>query len=140
MGLKYNEDDYCDLYSKKICDNCGKCLEEEGIDIKAIKIEDIAKKVEENEELEEEFKESFQEEAGDIANDLLNSTEGLAEAYEKFAKESGLDLNSLEDEEEYVDAFEHIEYIEDYDLFDDATLEEKTVEIFPGVRKLKGTK
>ena len=127
MGLKYNEDDYCDLYSKKICDNCGKCLEEEGIDIKAIKIEDIAKKVEENEELEEEFKESFQEEAGDIANDLLNSTEGLAEAYEKFAKESGLDLNSLEDEEEYVDAFEHIEYIEDYDLFDDATLEEKTV-------------
>lgn len=25
MG-KYTEDDFCDLYEKKICDNCGKCL------------------------------------------------------------------------------------------------------------------
>jgi len=52
MG-KYTEDDYCDIYEKKICDNCGKCLEEEGIDIRAIKIEDIAKDVEENKALEE---------------------------------------------------------------------------------------
>ena len=24
MTNKYTEDDYCDLFSKKICDNCGK--------------------------------------------------------------------------------------------------------------------
>ena len=46
---KYTEDDYCDLIpGGKICDNCGKCLEEAGVDIRAIKIEDIAKNVEEN--------------------------------------------------------------------------------------------
>ena len=40
---KYTEDDYCDLIpGGKICDNCGKCLEEAGVDIRAIKIEDIA--------------------------------------------------------------------------------------------------
>ena len=44
---KYTEDDYCDLIpGGKICDNCGKCLEEAGVDIRAIKIEDIAKIVE----------------------------------------------------------------------------------------------
>ena len=43
---KYTEDDYCDLIpGGKICDNCGKCLEEAGVDIRAIKIEDIAKNV-----------------------------------------------------------------------------------------------
>ena len=50
---KYTEDDYCDIYEKKICDNCGKCLEMQGIDTKAIKIEDIAKTVEENKILDE---------------------------------------------------------------------------------------
>ena len=45
---KYTNDDYCDLYENKICDNCGKCLEESGIDIRAIKIEDIEKNVDEN--------------------------------------------------------------------------------------------
>ena len=53
---KFTDDDYCDLYEKKICDNCGKCLEAGGVDIKAIRIEDIAKTVEENTILEEEYK------------------------------------------------------------------------------------
>lgn len=26
MTNKYTEDDYCDLFSKKICYNCGKCF------------------------------------------------------------------------------------------------------------------
>ncbi|MEO2603527.1 hypothetical protein ABG964_13770, partial [Clostridium butyricum] len=55
MGYKYTDDDYCDIYENKICDNCGKCLEMEGIDTKAIKIEDISKNLEENSVLEEEF-------------------------------------------------------------------------------------
>ena len=39
-----NNDDLCDIYENKICDNCGKCLEIDGVDIRAINIEDIAKK------------------------------------------------------------------------------------------------
>ena len=51
--MKYTDDDYCDIYENKICDNCGKCLEMEGVDIRAIKIEDIAKNLDENKVLEE---------------------------------------------------------------------------------------
>ena len=59
---KFTDDDYCDIYGKKICDNCGKCLEAGGVDIKAIKIEDIAKTVEENTILEEEYKSELEAE------------------------------------------------------------------------------
>lgn len=128
MG-KYTEDDLCDIYEKKICDNCGKCLEIEGVDIKAINIEDIAKDIEENKLLEEEWKREVEESAEDI--DISNSKE-LLEAYEKLKSE----FQDFDDEE-YIDAFDHIEYIEDFDVNDDFMLEENTEEIFPGVRKLK---
>ena len=59
MAFKYTNDDYCDIYENKICDNCGKCLEMDGVDVRAIKIEDIAKTQEENEILEEEFLEEI---------------------------------------------------------------------------------
>lgn len=59
MAFKYTDDDYCDIYENKICDNCGKCLEMDGVDVRAIKIEDIAKTQEENEILEEEFLEEI---------------------------------------------------------------------------------
>ena len=59
MVFKYTDDDYCDIYENKICDNCGKCLEMDGVDVRAIKIEDIAKTQEENEILEEEFLEEI---------------------------------------------------------------------------------
>lgn len=41
---EYNEceDDYCDLDPKKICDNCGKCIEEDK-NFKIIKITGIKK-------------------------------------------------------------------------------------------------
>lgn len=141
-----NQEDFCDLYSKKICDNCGKCLEEEGVDIRAIKIQDISKKVEENEKLEAEYTSSLNDEdeieeletATEI-EPIITDEETLKEAYEKISKESGLDFTSLNDEE-YEDAFDHIEYIEEYDLFDDANLEDLTVEVFPGVRRLKSEK
>ncbi|MPQ44184.1 hypothetical protein [Clostridium tarantellae] len=120
----FNEDDYCDVHQGKICDNCGDCLELEGIDTKAIKIKDIAKKIEENEILKEKLKTkekemtekdqcTFQQEI-----DVLNENEKLLE-------------------EEYEDAFDHIEYIEDLDLNDDLLIEENTEEIYPGVRRLK---
>ena len=32
IGNKYTDDDICDIYPNRICDNCGDCLKEEGID------------------------------------------------------------------------------------------------------------
>lgn len=134
MG-KYTEDDFCDLYEKKICDNCGKCLEEQGIDIRAIKIEDIAKTVEENKFLEDEYKKELlkAEDKEDIDED--SNVDLLKDAYEKLSKESGIDFTSLD--EDYEDAFDHIEYL-DESFFEEENLEEMTEEVFPGVRKLKG--
>lgn len=131
MG-KYTENDFCDLYEKKICDNCGKCLEEQGVDIRAIKIEDIAKTVEENKILEEEYKKDILKEE---INEKKDINIDLKSAYEKLSKETGIDFTSLDDEE-YEDAFDHIEYL-DESFFEDGNLEEMTEEVFPGVRKLK---
>lgn len=132
MG-KINDDDYCDIYEKKICDNCGKCLENDGVDIKAINIEEIAKTVEENNILEEEYQNEV-EGQGDIIDEAENLE--LIEAYKKL-KAEGFNLKELD--EEYEDAFDHIEYLEGDSLFDDNTLDDMTIEIFPGVRRLKKT-
>lgn len=128
MG-KFTEDDFCDIYEKKICDNCGKCLEDDGVDIRAINIEEISKDIEENKFLEEEFIREVEDSSEDV--EISNSKELLA-AYEKLKSE----FKDFDDEE-YIDAFDHIEYIEDFDVNDDLMLEENTEEIFPGVRKLK---
>ena len=85
MAFKYTDDDYCDIYENKICDNCGKCLEMDGVDVRAIKIEDIAKTQEENEILEEEFLEEIkstlsQEDLEEIKAQNLN----LMDIYKKF--------------------------------------------------------
>lgn len=133
MG-KYTEDDFCDLYGKKICDNCGKCLEEVGVDIRAIRIEDIAKNVEENNLLEEEYKKEILQSVEDEDVADLSDFDSLKNAYEKLSEETGINFENLD--EEYEDAFEHIEYLED-DFFDEANLEEMTEEVFPGVRRLK---
>ena len=133
MDYKYNDDDYCDIYENKICDNCGKCLEQEGIDIKAINIMDIAKTVEENKVLEDEYMEALK------AKSDVDEAELDRQIDERLEEENNL---SLEDEE-YEDAFDHIEHLEDVDLdglFDDNNLEEMTEEVFPGVRKLKKSK
>lgn len=140
MTYKYTDDDYCDIYENKICDNCGKCLQMNGIDTKAIKIEDIAKTQEENELLEEEFlndlKASLSEdELHEINEDKLD----LKSIYNKFAKTSNdIDVNdfNLEDSA-YEDAFDHIEYLDEISLDDDMILDEMTEEVYPGVRRLK---
>lgn len=136
MEYKYSTDDYCDIYENKICDNCGKCLEAEGVDIRAIKIEDISKTVEENKALEESFinklKDYKDEVLEDSEADNMDEDELVMEAYKKFEEENNIDLSS----EDYEDAFEHIEYL-DEDIFNENDLEEITEEIFPGVRKIK---
>jgi hypothetical protein len=136
MAYKYTDDDYCDIYENKICDNCGKCLQMEGMDTKAIKIEDIAKTKEENEVLEEEFisdlKASLSEdELQEIEEDNLD----LKEIYNKFGKLSEFD-ESL-NEGEYVDAFEHVDYLDEIGLSNDLDVEEMTEELYPGIRRLK---
>lgn len=131
MTNKYNEDDYCDLFSKKICDNCGKCLEEDGIDIRAINIDDIAKNVEENAFIEEELKnalEALKEEESDLKEDL--SEELTLDNYNDI-------LDKLDSDEEYVDAFDNIVYFDELGVENDTELEELTEEIYPGIRKMK---
>ena len=135
MTYKYTDDDYCDIYENKICDNCGKCLELEGIDTKAIKIEDIAKTKEENELLEEEFlsdlKTSLTE---DELHEIDEENLDLKDIYSKFGKTT----NEIDDsEEDYEDAFEHIEYLDEIGLNNDSDMDEMTEEVYPGIRKLK---
>jgi Fe-S-cluster containining protein len=135
MTYKYTDDDYCDIYESKICDNCGKCLELEGIDTKAIKIEDIAKTKEENELLEEEFlsdlKTSLTE---DELHEIDEENLDLKDIYSKFGKIT----NEIDDsEEDYEDAFEHIEFLDEIGLNNDSAMDEMTEEIYPGIRKLK---
>ncbi|AWK52011.1 hypothetical protein DIC82_13760 [Clostridium beijerinckii] len=135
MTYKYTDDDYCDIYENKICDNCGKCLELEGIDTKAIKIEDIAKTKEENELLEEEFlndlKTSLTE---DELQEIDEESLDLKDIYSKFGKATNEIHNSDED---YEDAFEHIEYLDEVGINDDSDIDEMTEEVYPGIRKLK---
>lgn len=140
MNYKYTDDDYCDIYENKICDNCGKCLEMEGIDTKAIKIEDIAKTQEENALLEEEFLNDLRSSLDeDELNEINEENLDLKEIYNKF----GNNLNSNEKsnfdyaEEEYEDAFDHIEYIDELKDINDADFEEMTEEVYPGVRRFK---
>ena len=115
---KYTDDDICDIYPNRLSDNCGDCLKEEGIDVRAIKIEDIAKTIEENEFLEAEYKSMLE---------ALKEETNMEE--EEYEIEEGENL-------EYVDAFDHIEYIDDLDYLEE-DLDEATEEIFPGFRVLK---
>ena len=138
MAYKYTDDDYCDIYENRICDNCGKCLEMEGIDIKAIKIEDIAKNIEENSVLEEEFVNDLKSNLSEDELDEINEENlDLKDIYSRF----GINNNSFDDnycdDEEYEDAFEHMEYIEDLANLNDVDFEEMTEEIYPGVRRFK---
>ena len=128
---KYTEDDYCDLFSKKICDNCGKCLEEDGIDIRAINIDDIAKTVEENAFIEEELKNAL-----DALKEEEKDSENSSE--EEISLENYNDiLNNLDNNEDYVDAFDNIVYFDELGVDNDTELEELTEEIYPGIRKMK---
>ncbi len=140
MTFKYTDDDYCDIYENKICDNCGKCLEMDGVDTKAIKIEDIAKTQEENELLEEEFlndlKASLDEdELSEIEEDNLS----INEIYNKFGNtlNNFQESDNFSDEDDYEDAFDHVEYLDEVELLDEMSLEEMTEEIYPGVRRIK---
>lgn len=120
INNKYTEDDICDIYPNRICDNCGDCLKEEGIDVRAIKIEDIAKTVEENEILEAEYKALLEALKEEKAKEEVETTD-------YFGDDSNV---------EYIDAFDNIEYIDDLELEED--IDDVTEEVFPGFRRLIG--
>jgi Fe-S-cluster containining protein len=116
---EFVDDDNCIYNSNKLCDNCGKCLEAEGVDIRAIKIEEIAKA---SEETSIKASESLEEE--------IDDQEDSVEVF---------DESSFFEEEEYEDAWDHIEYIDDVQniLDDDVALEENSEEIYPGLIRIK---
>lgn len=111
------EDERCDLNPEKICDNCGKCLEMEGVDTTAIKISEIAKDVKENEKVLQDL-ESEDEKQKRLIEELLN----------KYSEN---------DDGTYEDAFDHIDDSQSLDLLDEETLEKNTIELFPGMRIYK---
>lgn len=117
---EFVDDDNCIYDPNKICDNCGKCLEAEGVDIRAIRIEEIAKV---SEETSIEASESLEEE--------IDDEEDSVEVFDESS--------FLEEEEEYEDAWDHIEYIDDVQniLDDDIALEENSEEIYPGLIRIK---
>lgn len=122
----HDNNDICDIYSKKICDNCGKCLENEGIDIRAINIEDIAKSVDENKFIEEELKKALElyNDKYDICNSEIN------------ADQYSLALESKPNDIDYIDAFDNITYLDEIGL-SEGELDELTDELYPGIRKLR---
>ena len=56
--------------------------------------------------------------------------------YNKFRKTSNSIDESLA-KEEYEDAFDHVEYLDEIGLANDVDIEEMTEELYPGIRKLK---
>lgn len=125
---KIDHDDICDIFSKKVCDNCGKCLEEEGIDIRAINIEDISKSLEENQFIEDELKRALEELDQDDKDDT-----NLIEAEGEYT----IELDKNYSDEDYVDAFDNIVYLDEIGLDEDGSIEELTDELYPGIRKLR---
>ena len=120
---KYTEDDYCDIYANRICDNCGDCLKEYGVDLRAIRIEDIAKTVEENEFLETEYIKALK---------AMKESKEAQEDTEAFVDDSYTIIEESYNED-YIDAFDNVEYIDDLGIFEEGDLEDLTEEIFPGV-------
>ena len=122
---KYHEDDICDVYENRLCDNCGDCLFTDGRDSRAINIESIAKNLDENKYLEEEYKKMIE---------MIKEEHN----YEEEEETKTFDFSILDsDDSEYVDAFDHIEYIDDLDFEAEEDFEDLTEEVFPGVRRIK---
>lgn len=122
---KYHEDDICDVYENRLCDNCGDCLFTDGKDSRAINIESIAKNLEENKYLEEEYKKMIEmiKEEHNYEEEASNKKE------EEYESEENTDLD-------YVDAFDNIVYIDDLEYLEE-DFDDDTEEVFPGFRRLK---
>ena len=135
----------CILNPNKKCDNCAECLQREGIDTQAIRIDEIKedknfvdkealKKVLKEDEEEFKFSEEFEQ---DLENEILQDEKLLKDYDEKF-KEQG--LYAIEN----IDGVQ-IEYIEDVDglselMEDESRLKKVAYEEFPGLIKIRKDK
>lgn len=111
-----NECNICDLDKNKICNNCGICILEEGIDIKAIKIDEIN-----------------EEDSIEIEDPALSDNVNIQ--YEAIQEQSNLDLVSLES---FSENNEDWKLIDDIDglaeiLLDINKSNKFTKEVFPGL-------
>jgi len=81
-----NECNICDLDKNKICNNCGKCLRMEGIDIRAVKIDEIIEDKEELKNFNEEIKEDPQENdfIYEFIDDIKDLKDIIAEENEEY--------------------------------------------------------
>ena len=85
-----NECNICDLDRTKICNDCGKCLELEGHDLKEVKIDEVIEDGEELEDINQEINlpgetTDFLEEESDQENwDLIDDIEGLPELIDEL--------------------------------------------------------
>lgn len=111
-----NECNICDLDKNKICDNCGVCILEEGIDIKAIKIDEI------NEEDSIEI-----EDVAELEDEKMQ--------YEAIQEEFDLNQLSLENLSENNDDWKLIGDIDGLgEILSDVNKSNKiTKEVFPGL-------
>ncbi|NFF65465.1 hypothetical protein [Clostridium sporogenes] len=139
------EYEICDLNPNKKCDNCAECLQREGIDTQAIRIDEIKedknfvdkealKKVLKEDEEEFKFSEEFEQ---DLENEILQD-EKLLKDYDENFKEQG--LYAIEN----IDGVQ-IEYIEDVDglselMEDESRLKKVAYEEFPGLIKIRKDK
>ncbi|WP_066873702.1 hypothetical protein [Clostridium mediterraneense] len=97
-------------------------IEDEELATRAINIDAIAV-----DELESNFLLSEIDTDEVVENEKMNFSK-----YNEYEKEI-LEL----DEEEYLDAFENVEYLADIEDLDEFDLDDSTEELFPGVRILK---
>lgn len=114
------ECELCELDRKKVCNNCGKCLELEGYDVRAIKIDEVF-------ENKDDEKETIDIDLGDFSDFDLEEEDVLEEPYD-LEKEA----------REYVDVFdneENLSYIDDVEELKELLDEGKELgdEICPGL-------
>lgn len=162
MTKAFMVDEFCDfLDPTKVCDNCGACLNLTKSDLQAIKIEEIAKNIDENELIESDLEDSdFIEDEFNIPNweelvakaqkidpnmdkeliekSLLEAYSNLNENFKEHLEIPSYNLSHEDDPNLFSsDSFEDdVIYLEDLNINED-DLESDTEELFPGVRKLK---
>ncbi|MGL4875212.1 MAG: hypothetical protein ACRC30_11250 [Clostridium sp.] len=154
MTKTFVADEFCDfLDPNKICDNCGACLNLSKADLHAIRIEEISKNIEENSIVESDLDNlMFNENENDLDwTELMNKAKKIDPTLnrDEIEKLLFIENNNLKEELENLDfefeleekeSFEEeIIYLEDLNL-EESELEEETIEIFPGLRRLKSKK
>ncbi|AYD40291.1 hypothetical protein D4Z93_07060 [Clostridium fermenticellae] len=137
------ECDICDIDHNKKCDNCGRCLEEEGYDMKSIKIDKVVLNKDKTEE-ELILKDSEVNEKEDLMSEKCNDqckcqndeADSGTENIKKDENQKDSNIDNWKPDIEYIDDIEGLN-----DLLNDVKkLDEVAVEEFPGLIRLKNNR